>query len=365
MNLDRVAALIGKEVRELARDRITLVLAFLMPLVLLFLYGYAVTLDVKGIRLGVYDGDGTPASRALLDRFTATPYFTLRRHFIALSEVEPALQRGDVRIALVIPSQFGLHLAAGEAAPVQILADGTYAATSALAAAYAEQIIDAFPSPRSAGVRIESRVWYNPELRSANFVVPGLFAVILMAFPPLLTALAIVREKETGTIEQIYASPVTSAEFVAAKLIPYAGVALLEMLLLVVVGTLWFDVPFVGSPLLLLVAACVYVLTTVAIGLLVSAVTSTQLTAMLVALLVSLMPSMLFSGFLFPVFTMPFSMQLYSAVIPASYFTEISRGIVLKGMGWSALWPNLTLLSAYTLVLFGFAAWRLKQKVAT
>jgi len=364
MKLDRVAALIGKEVRELSRDRITLALAFLMPLVLLFLFGYAVTLDVKGIRLGVYDGDGTPASRALLDRFTATRYFTLRRHFTALSEIEPAMQRSDVRIVLVIPARFQRRLAAGETAPVQLIADGTYAATAALAVGYAEQIIDGFPMPRPADVRIESRVWYNPELRSANFVVPGLFAVILMAFPPLLTALAIVREKESGSIQQIYASPVTSAEFVAAKLIPYAVVALLEVLLLVVVGTLWFDVPFVGSPLLLLVASCVYVLTTVAIGLLVSAVTRTQLTAMLVALLVSLMPSMLFSGFLFPVFTMPLGMQLYSAMIPASYFTEVSRGIVLKGVGWNALWPNLALLMAYTLVLFGFAAWRLKQKVA-
>lgn len=365
MNFDRVAALIGKEVRELTRDRITLALAFLMPLVLLFLYGYAVTLDVKGVRLGIYDGDDSPSSRALVDRFTATPYFSLRRRFAALSEIEPALQRSDVRVALVIPAQFERHLTRSEAAPVQVLADGTYAATSALAAGYAELIIDGFPTPQVSAVRVESRVWYNPEMRSANFVIPGLFAVILMAFPPLLTALAIVREKETGSIQQIYASPVTSAEFVAAKLIPYAVVALLEMLLIVVVGTLWFDVPFSGSPLLLLVAACVYVLTTVAIGLLVSAVTRTQLTAMLVALLVSLMPSMLFSGFLFPVFTMPFSMQLYSATIPASYFTEISRGIVLKGTGWSALWPNLVLLTVYTLVLFGFAAWRLKQKVAT
>lgn len=364
MKLNRVAALIGKEVRELTRDRITLALAFLMPLVLLFLFGYAVTLDVKGIRLGVYDGDGTPASRALLDRFTTTPYFVLSQRYATLGEIEPALQRNEVRIVLVVPAQFQRRLAAGEPAPVQVIADGTYAATAALAAGYAEQIINGFPAARIPGVRIESRVWYNPALRSANFVVPGLFAVILMAFPPLLTALAIVREKESGSIQQIYASPVTSAEFVAAKLVPYAGVALLEVLLLAVVGTLWFDVPFVGSPLLLLVASCVYVLTTVAVGLFVSVVTRTQLTAMLVALLVSLMPSMLFSGFLFPTFTMPLGMQLYSAAIPASYFTEVSRGIVLKGIGWNALWPNLTLLMAYTLILFGFAAWRLKQKVA-
>jgi ABC-2 type transport system permease protein len=201
-------------------------------------------------------------------------------------------------------------------------------------------------------------------LRSANFVVPGLLAVILMAFPPLLTALAIVREKETGTIQQIYASPVTSAEFVAGKLVPYGVVALIEILLLIVVGTLWFDVPFQGSPALLVAASLVYVLTTVAIGLVVSTVTRTQVAAMLAALIVSLMPSFLFSGFLFPVFTMPLPMQFYSALIPASYFMEISRGIVLKAASVRAILGNLIVLAIYTVALFAFAAWRLRQKVA-
>ncbi len=194
--------------------------------------------------------------------------------------------------------------------------------------------------------------------------MPGLFAVILMAFPPLLTALALVREKETGTIQQIYASPVTSAEFIAGKLVPYGLVALLEMAMLVVIGTWWFDVPFVGSPGLLFAASLIYVFTTVSIGLLVSAVTRTQLTAMMLALIVTLMPSFLFSGFLFPVFTMPLASRLYSAVVPASHFIEISRGIVLKGAGISAIWPHLAVLGVYTAVVFAFAVWRLKQKVA-
>jgi ABC-2 type transport system permease protein len=364
VNARRVHALIGKEVRELIRDPITLWLAALMPLVMLFLFGYAVSLDVEGVRIGIYDESRSPASRELATRFAATDNFATPRSFDSMRAVVEAMQRSQVRLVLVIPRDFERLLVTGPAAPVQILVDGTYSMSAALAAGYAAAIVADFPTPRVPAVSVETRVWYNPSMRSANFVVPGLLAVILMAFPPLLTALAIVREKETGTIQQIYASPVTSAEFVAGKLVPYGCVALIEILLLIVVGTLWFDVPFHGSPALLVVASLVYVLTTVAIGLLVSIVTRTQVAAMLLALIVSLMPSFLFSGFLFPVFTMPLSMQLYSMLIPASYFMEISRGIVLKAADFGTILPNLVVLLGYTAVLFGLAAWRLRQKVA-
>jgi ABC-2 type transport system permease protein len=364
MNLRRLGALIGKETRELLRDPITMWLALLMPLVMLFLFGYAVTLDVEGVRIGVYDESRSPASRELTARFAATENFAIPRSFASMHDVVDAMQRSQVRLVVVIPPDFERRLITGPEAPVQILVDGTYSMSAALAGGYAAAIVRDFPAPHAMAVNVETRVWYNPALRSANFVVPGLLAVILMAFPPLLTALAIVREKETGTIQQIYASPVTSAEFVAGKLVPYGGVALIEILMLIVVGTLWFDVPFHGSPALLIAASLVYVLTTVAIGLLVSTVTRTQVAAMLAALIVSLMPSFLFSGFLFPVFTMPFSMQLYSALIPASYFMEISRGIVLKSADFGTILPNLAVLVAYTAVLFAIAAWRLRQKVA-
>lgn len=364
MNPRRVTALMGKEFRELWRDPITVWLALLMPLIMLFLFGSAVTLDVENIRLGVLDEDASPASRALVDRFTATRYFQLQRQFHSQRDIEDALQRGQVRVAIVVPRNFQRALLRGERAPVQVLVDGAFASSAALAQGYAEAIVGSFPERPRERIETQVRVWYNPALRSANFVVPGLFAVILMAFPPLLTALAIVREKESGTIQQIYASPVTSAEFVLAKLLPYSLVALIEMLLLVVVGTLWFAVPFAGSPWLLLAAALVYVLTTVGIGLLVSTVTNSQLTAMLLALIVSLMPAFLFSGFLFPVFTMPLAMRLFSGMVPASYFVEISRDIVLKAADAPTIAPNLALLGIYTLAIFAFSAWRLRQKVA-
>lgn len=364
MNRRRVLALMGKECRELARDPLTIGLAILMPLVMLFLFGYVVTLDVNNIRLGVLDEDRSPASRKLVDRFTASGYFEQSHAFDTTRQAEQALQRGQVRVVLVVPRRFQRALVRGEAAPVQLLVDGAFASSAVLALGYAEAIVASYPAAPRQRIETQVRVWYNPGLRSANFVIPGLFAVILMAFPPLLTALAIVREKESGTIEQIYASPVTSAEFVLAKLLPYAGVALLEMVLLVGVGIVWFDVPFAGSPALLAAASGVYVLTTVGIGLLVSTITRTQLSAMLVALIVSLMPSFLFSGFLFPAFTMPLILQLYSALVPASYFVEISRDVVLKDAGLVALAPNLAWLALYTAVVFVFAAWRLRQKVA-
>lgn len=364
MNSRRIHALVGKELRELLRDPITLGLCVAMPLVMLFLFGYAVNLDVNDVAFGVYDQDRTPASRELIDRFAATSYFERNRDFLSIDAAEAALQRGDVRLVLVIPPHFYQALLRGLDAPVQILVDGTYSATAALAGAYADAIVRAYPEPSPSLLEPEIRVWYNPSLRSANYIVPGLFAVILMAFPPLLTALAIVRERETGTIQQIFASPVTSYEFMVGKLIPYGLVAFFEMLTVVAFGYFWFEVPFRGSLTLLLVVSFIYVLTTVGIGLFVSTVTRSQVAAMLLVLIVTLMPSFLFSGFLFPVFTMPLALQLYSQLFPASYFMEISRGIVLKDAALGSLWLPVVLLMAYTLTIFAFSSWRLKQKVA-
>jgi len=213
-------------------------------------------------------------------------------------------------------------------------------------------------------VRVEVRVWYNPSLRSVTYVVPGLFGVILMAFPPLLTALAITREKEMGSIQQIFASPLTPAEFLAGKLVPYGLIAFLQIIMVIAVGFLWFEVPMRGSLGLLFAAGLVYVFCTVRIGLLVSTIARTQLAAMLLALIITLMPSFLFSGFLFPIFTMPYLLQLYTRAFPAQYFVDLSRGIVLKGAALPELWPSMVLLLAYTIAVFALAAWRFRKKVA-
>lgn len=364
MRWDRIAVVVAKELRELWRDRITVVVCLLMPLVMLFLFAYAINLDVEDVPLAVVDHDRTPQSRALIDRFVQSGYFYHAVDLNSSREAETALLHSRAKVALVIPEGFHKGLIKGNSPSVQLLVDGTYSATALLVAAYANAIVIRFPTPAIEKVRAEYRVWYNPAMRSIHYIVPGLYGVILMAFPPLLTALAIVREKESGSIQQIFASPLTPGEFVAGKLIPYAGVAYLQILMVIAMGYYWFAVPFRGEPLLLLIASAVYVMTTVGIGLLVSAIARTQLVAMLLALIVTLMPSFLFSGFLFPIFTMPLVLQLYSRLFPASPFMDISRGVVLKGADLENLWPNLALLVVYTLVVFVIAATRLKKKVA-
>jgi len=364
MNPSRIAAVIEKETKEIIRDPITLGVALLMPLVMLFLFGYAISLDIEDVPMGVLDQDRTPASRQLVDRFIESGYFRRTEDYVTPRGVEDGLQRGAVKLALVIPPSFHERIARGENASVQVLIDGTYSATANLIAAYAQTIVSRFADRATPTVQVETRVWYNPSLRSVTYVVPGLFGVILMAFPPLLTALAITREKESGTIQQIFASPLTPAEFLAGKLTPYGLIAFAQIAMVIVVGFLWFDIPLYGNLGLLLAAGLVYVFCTVGIGLLVSTVTRSQLVAMLLALIVTLMPSFLFSGFLFPIFTMPYFFQLYTRIFPTRYFVDLSRGIVLKGAALPELWPSIVLLLAYTVAIFALAAWRFRKKVA-
>ena len=364
MNPQRIAAVVAKEARELWRDPMTVAIALLMPLVMLFLFGYAVTLDIHDVSLGVLDRDLSPASRRLIDGFVESGYFRLAPTFRSTHDIEAALQRGGVDLALVIPERFQETLTRGGSPAVQLLLDGTYSATAQIVVGYADAIVSNYSHPPEGPVQVELRVWYNAAMRSANYVVPGLFGVILMAFPPLLTALAVVREKEGGAIQQIFASPLTSAEFITGKLIPYAGVAFIELLMVMAAGFLWFAIPFRGNAVFLLFAGAVYVLCTVGLGLLISTVAQRQVTAMLLAIVLTLMPSALFSGFLFPIFTMPYALQLYTYAVPARYFIELSRGVVLKGSGIDQLWPDMALLAAYTGLVFAIAAARLRKKVA-
>lgn len=363
MDFHRIRAVIRKEAHEIARDPVTIWISLLMPLVMLFLFGYAITLDVKDIPLGVWDADRTPQSRDLIDAFSQSGYFTVVHTINSERELTAALQDNEIKLALVIPERFAEHLVRGSPASVQLILDGTFSNTAQIVAGYADAIVAGASDATVALVEPEVRVWYNPEMRSVNYVIPGLFAVILLAFPPLLTTLAIVREKETGSIQQIFASPLTSAEFIAGKLVPYAVIAFVQILLVMGVGLVWFDVPFRGDVTLLLAVSLIYVFCTVGLGLLVSTLTRKQVVAMLLSLVLTLMPSFLFSGFLFPVFTMPYVMQLYAAAFPGQYFVELSRDIVMKGAGLREVWLNATALLIYTLAIFWLATWRFRKKV--
>jgi ABC-2 type transport system permease protein len=364
MKVARIIAFARKEVLEIVRDPITVWIAVFMPLVMLFLFGVALSFDVKDTPLIVVDHDKSAASRALADQFLNTGYFRLAGAPDDERAAEHALMKGRARAILSIPPDFGRRLAQGQGTPVELVVDGTYASTAAIVSAYGRAIIYAFPSGKlELPIQPQVRVWYNPQLRSRDFIVPGLFAVILMAFPPLLTALAVTREKELGTIAQIYASPLTKTEFVIGKLLPYSAIAFLQLAIVLAGGFLLFNVPMHGSLALLIGLGLIYVLTTVSIGLLVSTLVRTQVAAMLVTVILTLMPSFLFSGFIYPIFTMPEFFQSYSARIPTMYFVNISRGIVMRGAGIGELWTNVAVLVGYTAVVLTLATFLLKKRV--
>lgn len=366
-----IGAVIGKEVREIRRDPITVWVAVALPLILLYLFGSALSLDVKNAALAVYDLDNSAESRALIEAFPHSSYFRYAHNIREEREIGQLLDSGQARLVLVIPDDFSEQLARGETAMVQTLVDGSFSATAMVVAGYAAAIVQDYSlerarrdAPHPVPVMVESRVWFNAPLKSANYIVPGLFGVILMAFPPLLTALAVVREKEAGSVQQIFVSPIHPYEFIAGKMVPYAVIAFLEMVAIFVAGLWGFGIPFRGSLFLFLAATTIYVFCTVGLGLLISTVTRSQLVAMLVALIVTLMPSFLFSGFLFPIFTMPAMMQIYTYLFPARYFIEIVRGIVMKGVGLEYLWPQFLLLLLYTAVVFITATLQFRKKVA-
>lgn len=373
----RLLAVASKETREILRDPITVGVAIFLPLVMMFLFTYAITLDVREIRMAVLDEDGSAESREYVAGFLNSRYFRLYATVGSFREGERLLDEGAVRVALLIPSGFARDLAQGIPTQVQTILDGSIANTAIMALNYVAAINESYNGrlqsqymARQHGIagtepaiRADPRVRYNPDLRSEHFIVPGLFAVILMAFPPLLTALAVVRERERGSILQIYISPVRAWEFLGGKLIPYAAIAFLEMLLLLAVGNLWFHAPVRGSLPLLLVLSVLYVLCTVGIGLLISTVTRSQVVAILLSIVLTLMPAFLFSGFIAAIASMPKFFQWYTYLFPARYFMEISRGISLKGVGLERLWPEAVILLIYAAALLALASLRFHKKI--
>ena len=368
-----IRAVMRKEAREILRDPVTLGVALALPVIMLFLFAYGLNLDVTHISTAVLDRDRSPESAAFVDRFTNSGYFDVTAVVTRYDDVRRLMDAGRISAAIVIPPDFSRHLAGAQPAPVQLIVDGSYPPAARVALAYADAIgrvatgeVLTTTAARMGmapvlAVDVEPRVWYNPELASKNFLVPGLIAVLLLAFPPMLSTLAIVRERETGSIQQVLVSPLRPWEFVIGKLVPYAAIAFIELLLVLLAGLVWFRVPLRGDLALLLGISLIYVLAAVGIGLLVSTVTRSQVVAMLLTLVLTFMPSFLFSGFIFPLFTMPKAMQLYTYLFPARFYMEIDRGILLKGVGLGALWPSAAMLLAYTAAVLAVASARARH----
>jgi ABC-2 type transport system permease protein len=374
----RTFSILRKETREILRDPYTLGIALALPLVMLFLFAYGVNTDVRNIKLAILDYDHSTASRAYAQNFFNSGYFISTNVVRDFEGAGDMLDRDTADAVLIIPAGFARSLSRGEQAQVQTLIDGSYTPSAQVTQSYVEAINESYNArllseyvenrtgqslDRLIALRVESRVLYNPGLKSVNAIVPGLFGVILMAFPPLLSALAIVREKERGSIQQIFVSPIRPVELILGKLIPYTGIAFIEMVIILAGGMLWFGVPFRGSLLIFLFASILFVLCTVGIGLLVSTLTHSQVTAMLLAIVLTIMPAMLFSGFIFPVHTMPPSMQLYANTFPTRYFIDLSRDLALKGGGFATVSSQMGILAAYAAGLILLSALRIKKRI--
>lgn len=364
--LRRVGVTVRKELLQLRRDPRLFRLLLVAPVLQLVVFGYAVSTDVRHTGTFVVDRDATAASRELIAAFTASGYFDLAGASLRPADAVAALDRGEATVALVIPERYAADLAAGRAR-VQVLFDGTNSNVASVALGYAERIVQSHalaaagsPAPP---VELRDRAWFNPSLESRNYNVPAVVGAIILLVCQVLTSLAVVREREIGTLEQLMVSPIRPAELIAGKTIPFALIGLVDLVVITLVAVFWFDVPFAGSPLLLLLASALFLLPALGIGLLISTVSKTQQEAFLASFLV-FMPSMLLSGFLFPIGSMPEPFQWLTLVNPLRHFLEIVRGIFLKGVGLEALWPQHLALAGLGLVLLGLAAARFRKRAA-
>ncbi len=365
MRWKRLLAVARKEAIQIRRDTRSLAMAFAIPMLLIVMYGYALTLDVDDLRTIVYDQDGSAASREFLRSFTRSGYFTVVQTARAWSEVERALDAGRAQVALVIPVHFARDLDMGRRVAVQALLDGSDANTATIATGYIDAIarrygdrlaVERAPvSRRPPLVEGRLRVWYNADLQSKNFIVPGLIAVIMMVIAAMLTSLAVAREWERGTMEQLIATPIRVGELVAGKLLPYFVIGMLDVSLATVAATLIFGVPFRGSALLLAVFSMVFLLGAVSLGLLISIRTRSQLLASQMAMLTTFLPSFLLSGFAYDIANMPRALQFVTYVVPARYFVTSLKAIFLKGVGLQVLWPEGVLLLAFATAVTALA----------
>lgn len=356
------------------RDAWSLGLLIFMPMLVLLLYGFALNFDVKNLPIAVLDHDRSAMSRALADEFKTTEYFDFVGYLSSSEEIDRLMAREKIRIALVIPYGYEKMLKRGEPASVQVIIDGSNAASASLAAGYVSSIIQArsarltIDALASRGLQVsrqdlpaEVRVWYNPELRSIRFLLPGLMAYILMINVVVATAFSVVREKERGTIEQLVISPLKPAELISGKLVPQSLISLLAAHFVLAAGLGIFGVSIRGNYLLLLLFMAIYLLCGLGQGLLISTVAHTQQVAYMISVLSTMLPTLILSGFIFPIREMPVVIQAVTHLVPARYFLVALRGIILKGVGLAAIWPQLLFLLAFAALTLGAGVLRLRK----
>lgn len=378
MNLRRTRAVARKEFLHILRDPRSLVMALALPLLMILLFGYALTLDVDRIPTVVYDSDLSPESRELITRFQGSRYFHIIGAAASYRGIEESINRDECMLGIVIPQDYARALHLGQAPPVQLLFDGSDSNTASIALSYANGVVQALAKEireraqnrmgRSIpGTPVEPRlrIWYNSQLKSKNYIVPGLIALILMIIGALLTSLTLAREWEMGTMEQVLSTPLRPAEIALGKMSAYFILGLLDMLLTIIVGVGIFQVPQRGSYVFLVLTGCLFLFGALLWGILISAISRTQLLAYQLAMITSFLPAFLLSGFVFAIENMPpIPVQVITYLFPTRYFVTILKGIFLRGVGIEVLYAEVLLLAAYAGLVFLVAVKRLRQKVA-
>jgi ABC-2 type transport system permease protein len=368
--------IIRKEFLQLRQDRKMFGISFIAPVLQLIILGYAATFDVSHIPTVVCDFDNSPSSRQLIRSFTCTEYFRVVGYFDKTSAIDNQLDDGHASIAIVIPRGFEKKIGAGVSAPLQIIADGTETSTAGIGLSYATIIVSQFSQnilleslvkqgvvTLPARVSAEFRVWYNPELKSRNFMVPGVLGLLLMVMTMLLTSLAIVKEKELGTLEQLVVTPIKPYQLIIGKLAPFFMIGVVDVLLVVFFASLVFNLPVKGGVPLLVSLSLIFLMTTLGLGLFISTISRTQQQAMMTAIFFFMLPMMFFAGFVFPIENMPTIIQYVSYLIPLRYYFIIVRGLFLKGVGIQILWPQALALLLFGSTILSMSVMRFQKKL--
>lgn len=376
MKLMRVWAIARKEFIHVLRDPRSLGMAVAIPMLLLLLFGYALTLDVDRVPTVVWDQSRSPASRELVARFEGSAYFTLVDRVTNYRDLERAIDSSRALAALVIPTDFARSIASGNEAPVQLIVDGSDSNTASIAIGYAENVVHGYSQSvllaqiaRKGGrtiqapLEIRPRVWFNADMESRNYIIPGLIAVIMMVIAALLTSLTVAREWERGTMEQLISTPVKGPELIIGKLLPYFIIGMLDVLLAVLMGEFLFQVPLRGNVTLLFAMAAIFLVGALSMGMLISIVTKSQLLASQLAMVATFLPSFLLSGFMYAIGNMPRPIQVLTHLIPARYFVNLLKGIYLKGVGLEVLAGEAALLALFGIVMLTLAIVKFKKRL--
>jgi ABC-2 type transport system permease protein len=368
MKLLRIKAIAQKELIQIWRDPYSLAMAFLMPVILLIIFGYAITIDINDIPVVVYDLDRSSMSREFVSEIQSSGYFSLVAYAEKYQDIDRALDTNTAKVAFIIPVDFSKQLLAARSAQVGVILDGSDSNTATIAQGYIAAIVEQY-AQRIRGVRItplidaRTRVWYNSELKSKNFIIPGLIALIMSVIVALLTSLTVAKEWDRGTMEQLIATPIKTPELIIGKLIPYFIIGFIDTVVSVFMSTMIFDVPLRGSLFLLFTLSCIFLFGGLCWGILISIIARTQLVASQMALLSTFLPAFLLSGFMFAISNMPKPLQFVTYLFPARYFVSILKDIYLKGNGIMLLAGEAFLLTLYGAIIFMLANKRFKKKI--